>query len=194
MLASITPLGERGRRMRWGTTVAAHVAGSALGGAATGALAGSLGWLLLRHVGWDGRLAFLAVLLAAGLVLDLADSVPGPPRQVDESWLDRYRGWAYGAGFGFQLGAGIVTIVSASAVYVALGAAMATASPAAGAAMGAAAGLLRGATLLAATRLRTPEQLVRFHVRMREWRRPARLAGLAAQGSLLVAAAGALAS
>jgi hypothetical protein len=193
MLASITPLGERGRRRRWGTTVTAHVAGSALGGAAVGALAGEVGWLLLGDVSWDGRVAFVAALLAAGLLLDLAGRVPGPRRQVDESWLDRYRGWVYGAGFGVQLGAGIVTIVSASAVYVVLGAELASASPVTGAAMGALGGLLRGATLLTAVRVRTPEQLVHFHRRMRAWREPARLAGLAVQCTLLVAAAGALA-
>jgi hypothetical protein len=192
MLASITPLGERGRRRRWGTTVTAHVTGSALGGAATGALVGTVGWLLLRRVSWEGRTALLAAVLAAGLLLDLAGTVPGPRRQVDESWLDRYRGWVYGAGFGFQLGAGIVTIVSASAVYVVFGAAIASASPAAGAAIGAVAGLLRGATLLAAARVRTPEQLMRFHVRMRAWREPARVAGLAVQCALLVAAGGVL--
>jgi hypothetical protein len=169
------------------------VAGSALGGAATGALAGTLGWLLLRHVSWDGRLALLAALVGAGLLLDVARRVPGPSRQVDESWLDRYRGWVYGAGFGVQLGAGVVTIVTTSTVYVVFGAAMATASPAVGAVMGAAAGLLRGATLLAGMRVRTPEQLVRFHVRMLAWREPVRVAGLALQGSLLVAAAGVLA-
>src|SRR4051794_9408224 len=141
MLASITPLGERGRRRRWGTTVTAHVVAAALGGAAVGALAGAIGSLLLGDVSWDGRLAVRAVLRAGGLGLDLLGKVPGPRRQVDESWLARYRGWVYGAGFGFQLGAGVVTIVSASAVYVVVGAAMATASPAAGAAVGAAAGL-----------------------------------------------------
>ena len=193
MLASITPLGERGRRRRWGTTVTAYVAGSALGGAATGALAGSLGWLLLRDVSWDGRTAFLAALLGAGLLLDVLRHVPGPRRQVDESWLDRYRGWVYGVGFGFQLGAGVVTIVSASAVYVVLAAGIASASPAVGAGLGALAGLLRGATLLAAAHVRTPGQLVSLHVRMRAWREPARLTGLAAQGALLLFAAGALA-
>jgi hypothetical protein len=93
-----------------------------------------------------------------------------------------------------QLGAGVVTIVSASATYVVLGAAVASASPGAGATIGAIAGLLRGATLLAAARVRSPVQLVRFHARMRAWAGHVRIAGLAAHGSLLVAAAGALAA
>lgn len=48
----------------------------------------------------------------AGLALDLglgALRLPGPARQVDEDWLARYRGWVYGAGFGTQLGLGVVT-------------------------------------------------------------------------------------
>jgi len=192
MLASITPLGEQGRRRRWGRTVTAFVIASTLGGALSGAVAGALGWLLLRDVSWQGRTGLVAALLAAGLVLDLIGKVPGPRRQVDESWLDRYRGWVCGAGFGFQLGAGVVTIVTSSAVYVALGAAMATASPAVGAAIGAVAGLLRGATILAGARLRTPEQLVRFHKRMSDWREPARVTGLVLEGTLIVVAAGAL--
>jgi hypothetical protein len=189
MLASITPLGEQGRRRRWGRTVTAFVIASTLGGTVTGAVAGTLGLLLLRDVSWDGRIGFVAVLLALGLVLDLLGRVPGPRRQVDESWLDRYRGWVYGVGFGFQLGAGVVTIVVGSAVWVALGATMATASPALGAAVGAATGLLRGATILSGARLRTPDELMRFHSRMAAWREPARVTGLAAQAVLAVAAA-----
>src|SRR3954466_13071490 len=192
MLASITPLGEQGRRRRWGRTVTAVAVASILGGAVTGLAAVALGLLLLGDVSWDGRIGFVAALLALGLVLDLVGKVPGPRRQVDESWLDRYRGWVYGAGFGFQLGAGVVTIVTNSAVYVVLGAAMATASPVAGLAVGAAAGLLRGATILAGAGLRTPDQLVRFHARMTSWREPARRAGLVLQGVLALAAAGVL--
>src|SRR3954454_21209563 len=189
MLASITPLGEQGRRRRWGRTVTAFVIASTLGGAVTGLAAGALGSLLLGDVSWDGRVGFVAALLALGLWLALVGKVPGPRRQVDESWLDRYRGWVYGAGFGFQLGAGVVTIVTNSAVWVALGAAMATASPAPGAAVGAATGLLRGATILSAARLRTPDELIRFHSRMAAWREPARVTGLVAQAVLAVAAA-----
>jgi hypothetical protein len=192
MLASITPLGERGRRRRWGRTVTAFVIASTLGGAATGAIAGTLGWLLLRDVSWDGRIGFVAALLAVGLALDLLGKVPGPRRQVDESWLDRYRGWVYGAGFGFQLGAGVVTIVTNSAVWVALGAAMATASPALGAAICGLGGLVRGATVLSGARLETPEQLVGFHARLTAWREPVRVTGLTLQAALILVAAGAL--
>jgi len=42
MLGSITPLGERGRGSRWGVTVSAYLMGSAVGGAALGAM---LGWI-----------------------------------------------------------------------------------------------------------------------------------------------------
>ena len=46
------------------------------------------------------------------LAVDLSNrTVPGPRRQVDERWLDRYRGWVYGVGYGSQLGLGIVTVV-----------------------------------------------------------------------------------
>src|SRR5437867_2965761 len=42
MLASITPLGERGRGRRWGITVAAHLVGAGLsGGVGAGAAIGA---------------------------------------------------------------------------------------------------------------------------------------------------------
>ena len=55
-----------------------------------------------------------------------ARAVPGPRRQVDERWLDEYRGWVYGAGYGAQLGLGVTTVVSSAATYVALLAAFLT--------------------------------------------------------------------
>lgn len=192
MLASITPLGERGRRRRWGVTVTAYVMGSVLGGAAVGALAGLVGSLLLHGVAVATRVGVVIALLAGGLVLDALGAVPGPRRQVDESWLDRYRGGVYGFGFGVQLGAGVVTLVTASAVYVVPAAALASASVGAGAAIGAVAGLLRGMTLLAAWRVRDPQRLVTFHARMRAWRSPARAGSLVAQGALAAVALGAL--
>src|SRR5438270_10674646 len=112
MLASITPLGERARRARWARTTAVYIAGSVLGGGAVGALAGVFGSLVLGGVGVRPRLALVAAALLVGLVWEASrGTVPGPGRQVNERWLDRYRSWVYGLGFGAQLGAGITTVV-----------------------------------------------------------------------------------
>src|SRR5436853_53267 len=51
MLSSITPLGEQGRRRRWGRTVTAFVIASTLGGALSGVVAGAIGGLGPRRRG-----------------------------------------------------------------------------------------------------------------------------------------------
>ena len=104
MLASISPFGERARGQRWGVTVAAYVAGSTVGGAAVGAALGLAGTQV--HISQALALMLLALLAIAGIALDRGVAglhVPGPHRQVDETWLGKYRGWVYGAGFGLQL-------------------------------------------------------------------------------------------
>jgi hypothetical protein len=196
MLTSITPLGERGRGSKWGVTVFALALGSAVAGAGAGAVAGAAGSLALGGLSPSARLALLAAGLAAGLALDLGLAglhLPGPHRQVNELWLGAYRGWVYGLGFGLQLGLGVATIVSASAVYVTFIAAAATASPIAGAALGATFGALRAATMLAARRVRSPATLHALGRRLERWRRPALRAGLGAQ-LVLAALAAALAT
>ena len=195
MLASITPLGERGRRSRWCITTAMHVAGAIAGGAALGALAGTIGMLALGGVSIHARVAVLAAALAAGLVWELGSRpLPGPRRQVDERWLDRYRGWVYGLGYGTQLGAGLVTVIVSSAVYAVPAAAVLTARPLEGTIIGALAGALRGMTPLAAARVTTPAALASFHRDMRGVERPVRTAVLVVQlalaGAAMVAAAG----
>jgi hypothetical protein len=185
MLASITPLGERGRRSKWGITCCGHLLGSLLGGASVGTLAGLVGWLAIEGVPVRVRVAALAAALAIGLASELArGGVPGPRRQVDERWLDHYRGWVYGLGYGAQLGAGITTVVVSSAAYAVPVAAFLSARPATGGAIGAIAGALRGATVLATARVATPERLIAFHAHMRITERPVRAAALLAQLSL----------
>ena len=165
--------------------------GSLGGGAAIGALAGVLGWLALGDLGPLGgiglhvRLAALGASLAAGLAWELAGGrVPGPRRQVDERWLDRYRGWVYGLGYGAQLGAGLVTVITSSAVYMVQVAACLSARPAPASVIGAFAGGLRGVTVLLAGWLATPQRLVAFHARMRLIEQPARAAVLIVQLAL----------
>jgi hypothetical protein len=189
MLASITPLGERARRSNWATTTSFYLLGSTAAGAAGGVIAGSLGSLLLAGLSIEVRLAIVAAALALGILVELArGGVPGPQRQVNERWLDHYRGWVYGLGFGAQLGAGVTTVVVSSAVYAVWLAALASAHPLTGLAIGAAAGALRGATVLAGARVISPMRLLAFHRRMGSLERPVRAAGLAGQFALAVLA------
>jgi hypothetical protein len=181
MLASITPLGERGRHRSWSVTVTAFLLGSAAAGALLGALIGAVGALLIpASVGSQPRLTALALAALAALALDASGTVPGPARQVNERWLDEYRGWVYGAGFGAQLGAGVFTVVTSAATYAALLAALISGGAARGAAVVGAYGVIRGLTPLAAARVRSPGQLLALH------RALGRSRALSARGGLLV--------
>jgi hypothetical protein len=190
MLGSITPLGERSRGMRWWVTATAFAIGSMAGGAALGGTLGLVGGRLLAGLANGAALAALAAAAAAGLALDggLA-RLPTVHRQVDERWLRTYRGWVYGAGFGLQLGAGLVTIVTTSAVYLAFLAASLSGGATPGALIGLAFGVTRAWTLVPATRVRTPAALLHVDLLLRRWEGPVRRAALAATGAVAVVAA-----
>jgi hypothetical protein len=179
MLTSITPLGERGRHSHWPVTVTAFGLGAVAASAALGALIGLLGHVVLGHAtSIHIRLAVLAVALAAAALLDaIHEPAPGPRRQVNERWLDRYRGWVYGLGFGAQLGLGVTTVVSSAAMYAALVAAFLSREPAAGALIVGCFGLVRGVTPLAAARVTSTHALVAFHRRFDRARAGVRRAG-----------------
>jgi sulfite exporter TauE/SafE len=195
MLASITPLGERGRHSHYAVTVIAFSLAGVLAGAALGAALGALGGVVLGGTGPGPRLTALAIVLGVALVVDLGPgAVPGPRRQVNERWLDAYRGWVYGTGFGGQLGIGVTTVVSSAATYAALLAALLCGSTASGALVLGSYGAIRGLTPLLAVRVRTPEQLLALHRRLARAQRPATAAGYALlAAATVVAATGALA-
>jgi hypothetical protein len=177
MLASITPLGERGRRSTWGVTVGAFVIGAGGAGLAAGALLGFAGSLLVSALGPHARLALLAAVALVALALDASPlNVPGPRRQVNERWREQYRGWVWGGGYGAQLGVGITTVVLSAATYLALCAAFLAGGAGRGALIVGVFGLARGLQPLAAFRVRRPEQLVSFHARLRRRRSGARAA------------------
>jgi hypothetical protein len=189
MLASITPLGERGRGSSWRVTACAHVVGSIAGGAVVGASMGAAGSLTVVGAPAQVRMAALAAALTVGLGCELAlGRVPGPRRQVDERWLDRYRGWVYGLGYGAQLGAGLATVIASSAVYAVPVAAFLSAVPLTGGVIGAVAGGFRGVTVLVAGRVVTPQRLVALHASMRLNEGRVRTAALVAQLALACAA------
>ena len=190
MLASITPLGERGRNATWAITVTAFAIGASVAGAAVGALLGALGSVVLPgFVSTQTRLAVLAGAVALAIVLDaIPRGVPGPRRQVNERWLDEYRGWVYGLGYGVQLGVGVTTVVSSAGTYVAMAAAFLAARPAAGAAIVGCFGAIRGLTLLAAVGVRTPPQLLAMHRAMSRWQRRVRWGGVLVLAGMLAVA------
>jgi len=167
MLASITPLGQRGRGASWTRTVASYLLASAAGGAVMGAALGGVGSVL---PGIGSRTAVLVVaalaLLAAGS--DLRGRPPSLHRQVDEAWLTRYCDWVCGVGFGFQLGLGAVTIVTSASVYLTWLLEVLVASPVKGMAVGLVFGVMRALPLLSTRRIVDAATLRSSH---RRWQR-----------------------
>ena len=201
MLGSISPVGEASRRQRWWLTATAYTVASVAGGAIVGVVLGAAGSALNEVVDLSliMRLILLAAVACLGALLDasaLPWSLPTWHRQVDERWLTTYRGWVYGAGFGLQLGAGIVTIVTSAATYATLAAAFLSASWQGGLVVGAAFGAVRSVPLLLTGQLRTAASLYRVTQRVEAAEPVARrlaVAGQAAVGALALLAAGTVA-
>lgn len=196
MLASIHPLGERGRNQRWSLTVTAYLAGSLLGAAVMGTLAGLAGDLIGLSRPSSAVLSVVAVAIATlastGAALDLGISgmrVPTIHRQVDEEWMQRYRGWVYGVSFGFQLGFGVVTVVNSFTVYLTIALAFLSGSVIAGLFIGVVFGAVRGAVVLAAANLRHASQLHALHRRLKGWEPASRRLAVAVQAAVALGAA-----
>ncbi len=194
MLSSITPLGERGRRARWPVTVAFYITGSVLGGVLVGAMAGGLGQLLSSFV----RLPLtsgLVIVAVAALVCAAMDTdrlrghLPTIHRQVNEDWLDTYRSWVYGTGFGLQLGMGVVTIVTTAAVYLLGLVALLSGSIWVGLSIGALFGLARALPALRLRSVTTPDRLASLFRRLSAAEPHARATTIAGQATVALAAA-----
>jgi len=145
MLSSINPLGERGRRQGFWVTVGWYLVGSLMGGVALGSLSGLIG-SALPSGSWRASAVVVVCLVGAGLDFT-GRRPPSIHRQVDENWLTKYRGWVYGWGFGFQLGLGVVTIVTTASVYTTIALAMLSGSVVFGAALGGVFGLARAVAI-----------------------------------------------
>jgi hypothetical protein len=189
MLASISPLGERARRQQWLVTVGWYIGASVLGASLLGAAAGALGalWLPSSTAVWAGAVTVLGIVAIA---TDLG-RIPlvSIRRQVNEDWMARYRGWVYGAGFGFQLGLGVVTIVTTAIVYVTVGVELLSRSAVSGALVGAAFGLARSLPILALARADRAERLRSIHLRVQRLAPFARWATVGVLGILTISAA-----
>jgi hypothetical protein len=169
MLSSINPLGERAKGNRFGLTAAAFVVGATLGGLALGAAAGVVGAIPAGLLDDRVRVAAVGVAALVGLVVDVASrrgliSIPSWRRQVDEEWLDEFRGTVYGFGFGAQLGFGVVTIVTSAITWVVVIAAALQFSFLASVGVGATFGLARGLGIVGVARVGDAGAL-RHHLR-----------------------------
>jgi hypothetical protein len=194
MLSSITPLSETGRGHRYWATVTWFVIGALLGGLTLGAVA-ALGAMAVATLGLSTT-ASAALVLLAGLVTLASDlrlagfHLPENPRQVERSWLDRYRSWVYGLGFGWQLGVGVATYVMSASVYLMVVVAAATGEPWLALGIVTMFGLLRGLAVLPAAGVRTPSDLGELHRRIERFRPASRIVAIAGQiGVLAVATA-----
>jgi hypothetical protein len=197
MLSTITPFGERGRGHRYAATCAWFVVGATAGGLALGAL--SAGLAALVGVAGASTVTVGVVALVATLVAMVSDTgmatarLPVHSRQVNERWLDAYRPWVYGAGFGFQIGCGLATYITTAAVYLTVVLAALTASPVAALAVGTAFGVVRGLAVTLTRHVTTPAALLAFHQRfaaLRPWADRTVLASLTASAVVLAVALG----
>jgi hypothetical protein len=116
-----------------------------------------------------GVAVILTILLVAAAFIEGTDrpiTKLGPQRQVNEDWLDTYRGWVVGMGFGFQLGFALVVYITTAAMYVVFVAELLTFSWRLGMVLGAVFGFARSLPVLAARTVTTPQRLRAAHERM----------------------------
>jgi hypothetical protein len=167
MLSTITPLAERARGHRWGRTASWFVAGSVVGGATLGLCVAGL-TAGVGRLGLPGTTS-AAVACGAALVAAASDAgvagfrLPIHGRQVNERWLDRFRLWVYGSGFGWQIGTGVVTYIKTSGVYLMIVLCALTGRPWASLAVCSGFGLVRGLAVFLAHGITSPAALADFH-------------------------------
>jgi hypothetical protein len=191
MLGSITPLGQRARGFRFWPTATAYIVSSTFASSALGALLGAIGASFVQDVSVIVRLLVLAALAIVGLAMDLHWGelrLPTVHRQVNEGWMSRYRGPIYGAGFGSQLGLGVVTIVTTSAIYLTLAGELLSGGTASGALIGAVFGLARALPILTVLPVRDPAALRGVQASLVRWHGPVRTATFALQSAFVVTA------
>ncbi len=185
MLSSITPMTEAGRGNRFNVTAAWFVIGGILGGLSLGLLAAlaaaGVGALGLSDSALVGLAAALAVITAS---VDLGVGgieLPIFKRQVNDAWLRRYRSWAYGAGFGWQIGFGVATYIMTAGVFLTIGLAVLTARPLQAVIIGLSFGLVRGSAVFIGRSANTPAALGRVHERLDAAAPAARVAAASVQ-------------
>lgn len=185
MLSSIHPFGERSRNNSFWLTATAHIVGSVIGGMVLGLAAGLVGWATTFVVDGDStlRAAAFALFAFAATAIEATGnerSLPTRLHQVDENWIQMYRGWVYGGGFGIELGFGLSTIITTALVHVTVAAMVLVGSVPAALLIGAIFGLMRGLPLVGARHVDSPEALRSLHRQLDATQHRSRQLGVAA--------------
>jgi hypothetical protein len=174
MLSVITPLQEQGRGNRFRATALWFLLGATVGGGMLGAL------MAMLAAAW-GRLGAgvevaLVITTFAALVAVISDGklfgfqLPGHDRQVNERWLDQYRSWVYGGGFGWQIGVGLATYIMTGGLYLLIVVGALGTSTSGALILGTVFGLVRGLAVFAARDITSLEALNELHRRFEQWR------------------------
>ena len=183
MLSTVTPLAEAGRGRRWSVTATWFVAGAVLGGLTLGVgMAGLAAAVAVLGPSTSAVLGIATVVALVGAASDLdlfGWHIPFHGRQVNERWLDQYRAWVYGGGFGWQIGVGLATYITTAGVYLMILLVGLIGSPALAVGIGAGFGLVRGLAILAGRGIASTEHLLAVHRRFGALRQPVRLAVVA---------------
>jgi hypothetical protein len=194
MLSTITPMSERAKGHSYRATASWFVVGAVAGGVMLGGVS-ALGALGVRQLG-PSPLVLAVLAVGSASLAALSDlsirglTLPIHRRQVNERWLDHYRPWVYGAGFGWQIGVGLATYITTAAVYLTVVLGALTASPVAALAIGASFGLVRGLAVLLTRSIATTPELIAFHRRFTDMGPKARALVIATEiGSAAVVAA-----
>ncbi len=170
MLSTITPLAERARGHHYWVSAAWFALGATLGGATLGVYMQVVSWACHRSpIPSDLRVGAALVIAAVCIAADArigGFELPDHPRQVDQTWVDRYRPWVYAGGFGWQIGTGLCTYVMTNAVYTVALVGAVVLAPWQALAVGVAFGATRGATILIGARVTTPQRLRGVHRRL----------------------------
>ncbi len=193
VLSSITPLAERGRGRRFRSTAVWYISGAVLGGACLGTVMAAMA----AGVEASGTSARFGLVLIAGAAVVSAASdlglgrvhLPVHHRQVNEMWLDRFRPWVYGMGFGWQIGSGFATYITTTGVYLLVALGALSGDPAWALGLGMLFGTVRGLAVILGRSITSPETLVGFHRRFSALGPAANRTMVAVTGVVAVAAA-----
>jgi hypothetical protein len=192
MLSTLTPLGERSRGRSFRAAAAWFIAGALAGGICLGGALAALA--AVAGAARPSTIVIAAAAGAAGLLALGSDwgvvpaALPVHRRQVNERWLDHYRTWVYGAGFGWQIGTGFATYITSAGVYLLAALAVLSGSPWIALGLGAVHGAVRGAAVLLSARVREPADLLRLHRRVEELAPRARCAVLLSESATIAVA------